>query len=159
MGFPSDLDYTQDQLLGSWVFASMTAGTTALGGFPAAPTAVSNIGNSPTDFTVSASVYGVSVATNDYTIISVIGATDAAFTNKYVLGHFVLGDGATIGTTFGDAPTADRGTGHYTIRCTNVVPNGLESSNPIVCPFIRLAAKTVGATSSLNGVFVVSESR
>lgn len=159
MGFASNFDTTTDAALGQWVFSSMGANATSLGGFPAASTNVVNIGNSPTDFSVFGSVYSVGAGATDYTVVSIIGATDAAFTTKYVLGHAIFGDGALIGTTFGDAPSADRGVGHYTIRCTNVAPNGLESSDPIVCPYIRLAAKTVGAGSSLNGVFTLSIGR
>lgn len=159
MGFASNFDTTPDAALGQFVFASMGANATSLGGFPAAATNVVNLGNSPTDFSVFASIYSVGTGATDYTVISVIGATDAAFTTKYVLGHIVLGDAALIGTTFGDAPSADRGAGHYTIRCHNVAPNGLESSDPIVCPYVRLAAKTVGAGSSLNGVITLSIGR
>lgn len=159
MGFNSNFDTTTDAALGQWVFLSMPAATTSLGGYPAASTNVANIGNSPTDFTIYASVNGVGSAATDYTVLSIIGATDAAFTTKYVLGHVILGDSALIGTTFGDAPSADRGLGNYAIRCTNVSPNSLESSDMTVCPYIRVAAKTVGATSSLNCVVTLSIGR
>lgn len=160
MGYNSNFDTTPDQALGSWTFAAQTANNTAAGGFPANTANVLNIGNVPTDFSVFASVYGVGAAATDYTVVSIMGSTTADFSSgNYVLGHFILGDGTLIGTTFGAAPSADRSVGHYTVRCHNVAPNGLESSDPIVCPYIRLASKTVGATSSLNGVFTISIGR
>jgi hypothetical protein len=160
MGYSSNLDTTPDAGLGSWVFSAMTANATAAGGFPANTANVLNIGNVPTDFSVFASVYTVSAAPTDYTVVSVMGSTTSDFSSgNYVLGHIVFGDGTLIGTTFGAAPSADRGPGHYTVRCHNVATTGLESTEAVVCPYIRLAAKTVGATSSLNGVFTISIGR
>lgn len=160
MGYSSNLDTTPDQALGSWVFTNMTANATAAGGFPAATTNILNIGNVPTDFSVFASVYGASTASTDYTVVSVMGSTVSDFSSDvYVLGHIVLGDSTLIGSTFGAAPSVDRGPGHYTVRCHNVATTGLDSTNAVACQYIRLAAKTVGATSSLNGVFTISIGR
>jgi hypothetical protein len=160
MGYSSNFDTTPDQALGSWVFTSMTANTTAAGGFPAAATNVLNIGDTPTDFSVFASVYVVGAASTDYTVVSIMGSTTSDFSaGVYVLGHIVLGDGALIGSTFGAAPSVDRGPGHYTVRCHNVATTGLDSTNAVVCPYIRLAAKTVGTSSSLTGVLTISIGR
>lgn len=147
MGFASNFDTTYDNALGVIVVAAQAANNTTT-------TGILDLSPVATDFTLHASVYGVGTAATDYTVVSIMGSTTADFSSgNYVLGHFIVGDGALIGTTFGGAPSADRGVGHYAIRCQNTVPNGLESSDPIVCRYIRLVSKTVGATSTLNAVF------
>lgn len=146
MGFASNFDTTYDNALGTFVIASQAANNTTT-------TSIVDLSPVATDWTLHASVYGVGVAATDYTVVSIMGSTTSDFSSGvYVLGHLILGDGALIGTTFGAAPSADRSTGHYAVRLHNVVPNGLESSDPIVCRYIRLVSKTVGATSTLNAV-------
>lgn len=153
MGFPSDLDTTHDTALGIMVIASQAANNTT-------STGIVDLSPVATDFTLYSSVYGIGTAATDYTVVSIMGSTTGDFSSGvYVLGHLILGDGALIGTTFGAAPSADRGFGHYAIRLNNSVPNGLESSNPIVCRYIRVTSKTVGASSTLNAVFTPSIGR
>lgn len=147
MGFASNFDTTYDNALGVLVIAAQAANNTTT-------TAILDLSPVATDFTLHASIYGVGVAATDYTVVSIMGSTTADFSSGiYVLGHLILGDGALIGTTFGAAPSADRSTGHYAVRLHNAVPQALESSDPIVCRYIRLVSKTVGATSTLNAVF------
>ena len=147
MGYASNFDTTYDAALGVAVISAQAANNTTT-------TAIFDLSPAATDFTLHVSVYGVGTAATDYTVVTIMGSTTADFSaGNYVLGHFIVGDSELIGTTFGAAPSADRGTGHYAVRLHNAVPQALESSDPIVCRYIRMVSKTVGATSTLNAVF------
>lgn len=153
MGFNGNFDATMDAALGEMVVSAQAANNTT-------NTSILTIANVPTDLTCYANIFDAGVGAADYVVITIMGSTSSTFASgNYVLGHFILGDAALIGTTFGVAPSADRGFNHYAIRFHNTHPVAYESGEVVVCPYIRITSKTVGATSTLTAKFVLGPSR
>ena len=91
-------------------------------------------------------------AAGAYQIVTVVGSTDAAATDSYILGMQVLGDPATVATVLGVTPSGDwTGSGNYTIQCSNVGMKNVAAiggqQRPVVCRFVSVAVQTVGAGS------------
>ena len=86
-------------------------------------------------------------------IVSVIGSTDAAGTDSYVLGTAILGDPSTVATVLGVTPSGDyTGTGAYVIPCSNlgykntIAAVGQQST--VVCRYVKVCCQTSGLGSA-----------
>lgn len=87
-------------------------------------------------------------------IITVIGSTDAAGSDSYVLGMQMLGDPATVASVNGVTPSGDyTGTGAYVIPCSNVATRNTISllgiQEKIICRYVKVGVQTVGLGSAV----------
>lgn len=86
-------------------------------------------------------------------IVSVIGSTDAAGTDSYVLGSQILGDPATVATVIGVTPSGDyTGSGAYVIPCSNLgyrnsAATGVQAR--VVCRYVKVSCQTSGLGSAV----------
>lgn len=86
-------------------------------------------------------------------IVSVIGSTDAAGTDSYLLGSMILGDPATVATVVGVTPSGDyTGTGAYVIPCSNLGYRNtiatLGQQSTVVCRYVKVCCQTSGLGSA-----------
>lgn len=86
-------------------------------------------------------------------IVSVIGSTDAAGTDSYLLGGMMMGDPSIVATVIGVTPSGSHtGTGAYVIPCSNIGyvndgATGLQSR--VVCRYVKVTCQTVGIGSAV----------
>lgn len=155
MGFTGNFDATMDAALGVMAITTQAANTTV-------DSNILTIANVPTDLTCYCSVHNAATGATDYEVVTIMGSTSPTFASgNYVLATIIFGNATLLGTTFGagSAPSSNRGFNWYTVRFQNTHPVSYDSSEVVVCPYIRITSKTVGATSSLNAQFTLGASR
>ena len=87
-----------------------------------------------------------------YQVVTVVGSTDAAGTDSYILASHFLGDPAEIATRTGVTPSGNyTGSGSYVFHCSNVGSSNITAlagnQQKTVCRYIKVAVQTIGVGS------------
>lgn len=86
-------------------------------------------------------------------IVTVVGSTDAAGTDSYILGAQIFGEPATVATVIGFTPSGDyTGSGAYVIPCSNLGYRNSVTTNEqsrVLCRYVKVSCQTVGGGSAV----------